>query len=237
MYAEKKLNNYQANRFFLRYSQNTLLGRFYLLHMLCIKPETTDYQISSSCDYSFIPELCPSGNIAIIDDSDDYLVIEMQPQEHEVKHVNFGPYDFERLVVSLAEWTTIQHRENAKKIIYYHTNDMSAETKSKIEARPDPFINALTQALEKHETQPHRNHPYWIGAIKAFNQARNIIKEEKTSNYFDLSSLSYNNRWMKLSQRFLGTPPSVNRWHLLLVGISQSTKRSDAKISSTTKSR
>ena len=60
-----------------------MLGRFYLMHMLCVRPEVTDFIIGSSCDYSFIPEMCPSGNVDAITDSDEYLVIEMQPRMHE----------------------------------------------------------------------------------------------------------------------------------------------------------
>jgi len=44
----------------------TLIGRFYLLHMICIRPEVTDFVIGSSCDYSFVPEMCPSANIVTL---------------------------------------------------------------------------------------------------------------------------------------------------------------------------
>ena len=32
-------HNSQANRLFWRVDSNTLLGRFYLMHMLCVRPE------------------------------------------------------------------------------------------------------------------------------------------------------------------------------------------------------
>ena len=69
-------HNSDPNRFFIRRDSQLIAGRFYLLHMLCVKPETLNYRVGASCDYSFIPEMCPSGNIAIINDSDDYFVIE-----------------------------------------------------------------------------------------------------------------------------------------------------------------
>ena len=50
-----------TNRLFWRVDDNTLIGRFYLMHMICIRPEITDFVVGSSCDYSFIPEMCPSG--------------------------------------------------------------------------------------------------------------------------------------------------------------------------------
>jgi len=54
-------HNSHSNRLFWRVDENTILGRFYLMHMLCVRPEATDFVIGSSCDYSFIPEMCPSA--------------------------------------------------------------------------------------------------------------------------------------------------------------------------------
>ena len=76
-------HNTDSNRLFWRVDGNTMIGRFYLMHMLCVRPEITDFIIGSSCDYSFIPEMCPSGNVDAITDSDEYLVIEMQARMHE----------------------------------------------------------------------------------------------------------------------------------------------------------
>ena len=76
-------HNSHTNRLFWRVDGNTMIGRFYLMHMLCVRPEITDFMIGSSCDYSFIPEMCPSGNVEAITDSDEYLVVELQPRRHE----------------------------------------------------------------------------------------------------------------------------------------------------------
>ena len=99
-------HNSQANRLFWRVDSNTLLGRFYLMHMLCVRPEITDFVIGSSCDYSFVPEMCPSGNVEVITDSDEYLVIEMQPRSHEALAVRPGPIEVSALAKSLSKWTT-----------------------------------------------------------------------------------------------------------------------------------
>src|SRR5208282_897732 len=69
-------HNSHTNRPFWRVDSGTMLGRFYLMHMLCVRPEIDDFVIGASCDYSFVPEMCPSGNVEALTDSDDYLVIE-----------------------------------------------------------------------------------------------------------------------------------------------------------------
>jgi hypothetical protein len=84
-------HNTDSNRLFWRVDGNTMIGRFYLMHMLCVRPEVSDFVIGSSCDYSFIPEMCPSDNVEAITDSDEYLVIEMQSRMHEAKFLRPGP--------------------------------------------------------------------------------------------------------------------------------------------------
>ena len=70
----------ETNRLFWRVDDRCMVGRFFLMHMIAIRPEISDFIIAAPSDYSFIPELCPSGNITHITDSDDYFVVECQPQ-------------------------------------------------------------------------------------------------------------------------------------------------------------
>ena len=117
----KLTHNEHANRLFWRVDENTLIGRPYLMHMIGIRPEVTDFIVGSSCDYSFIPELCPSNNVVVITDSDDYLVVEMQPRDHEKNDLRLGPFDPKHLASTLAEWTTARHRENVQFTLLYHS--------------------------------------------------------------------------------------------------------------------
>ena len=113
-------HNAHTNRLFWRVDEHTLIGRFYLMHMIGIRPEVTDFVVGASCDYSFIPEMCPSGNVVALTDSDDYLVVEMQPREHEGKWLLPGPIEPKPLADSLSEWATAQHRGNVAHTIVYH---------------------------------------------------------------------------------------------------------------------
>ena len=57
-----------------------MVGRFFLMHMIAIRPETSDFIIAAPSDYSLVPELCPSGKVVRMTDSDDYFVVECQPR-------------------------------------------------------------------------------------------------------------------------------------------------------------
>jgi hypothetical protein len=213
LFEQQAAHNYHANRFFVRYNAGIMAGRFYLQHMLCIKPETMDYRIGASCDYSFIPEMCPSGNITTINDSDDFLVVEVQPREHELGYVQFGPYHQNRLISALSEWTTHQHRENAKQSIYFHTREILQTEKDAIEKRLNQFIHDIDAGLKSYPEKPYYDHPYWIGAITSFREQNSILKNAKDYEYVDLTTISQASYLKKIFYRVFGEPPNVFRWH------------------------
>ncbi|HEY8277417.1 MAG TPA: hypothetical protein VIG52_10565, partial [Methyloceanibacter sp.] len=162
-------HNIHTNRLFWRVDADTLIGRFYLMHMLVIRPETTQFTIGASCDYSFVPEMCPSGAVEVITDSDDYLVIEMQPREHESNFLRVGPLRPKAVAKTLSQWTTARHRENANFSVIFHGSELSSRVAAtRVEA--DSFIAEVGTRLRK-TPQPHRGHRYWRGAIAAFNDA------------------------------------------------------------------
>ena len=208
-------HNSDSNRLFWRVDGNTLLGRFYLMHMLCVRPEVTDFVIGSSCDYSFIPEMCPSGNVDIITDSDEYLVIEMQARTHESKFLRPGPIEIIPLAKSLSEWTTNTHRQNASHSLFFHADELPAETNDRIE-KADAFIADVARRLSR-KPQPYRGHPYWRGAMAAFHEVggRKLSDEEW---FYALGLPEVPNRltnWLVWHSKFalMGRPPHVLPWH------------------------
>jgi hypothetical protein len=207
------VHNYRAHRFYVRKGQELLVGRYYLLHPLCIKPETTDYQIASSFDYSFVPSMCPSGNVAVINDSDDFLIIEIQSKDHELDQIGSGPYDMKKLAAALAEWTTSYHRDNAKQSLYFHTRDITEKDKIFAEEKLNNLVNHLAIDLKQYKPKPVNHHPYWANTIKAFHQQRAILNATREEDYPDLSVLGHVSRHKKLYYRCFGVPPQVYRWH------------------------
>jgi hypothetical protein len=154
-------HNAHTNRLFWHVDRDTMIGRFYLLHQICIRPQRTDFVIASASDYSFVAEMCPTGNVVILTDSDDYFVTEVQPPHHESKLIRLGPQSIDDLVECLSEWTNRRHRLNAEHTIIFHANDLPASL-PEARAETDRFIAKISSRLGKE--QPFRNHPYWIGA-------------------------------------------------------------------------
>jgi hypothetical protein len=211
-------HNTHTNRLFWRVDGNTLLARFYLMHMLCIRPETTEFAIGASCDYSFIPEFCPSDNVGVITDSDDYLVIEMQPIQHEARFLQPGPLRPKALARTLSSWTTARHRKNSQYSVIFHANEIPPVCAS-VRAEADQFVTQVS-AVMKRRPKPHRDHPYWRGAIAAHHEAtgRKLALDEwrRVLGLPDPEGdQGWASDWVVEQIRFalFGRPPTVRLWH------------------------
>jgi hypothetical protein len=210
-------HNDHTNRLFWRVDNQTLIGRFYLMHMIAIRPETRDFIIGSSCDYSFIPEMCPSDNVEIITDSDSYLVIELQPRKHESHFLKAGPQSTAKLARTLSEWTTARHRANSKATVVFHAGEIPQKISEAI-TEADEFLDRVASRMTAPKR--HRNHPYWKGAMAAFNEAtgaRLMVDEWRRALGMPDPELdrAWFNRWVieKLRFAFFGKPPHVRPWH------------------------
>ncbi|WP_158812811.1 hypothetical protein [Methylocapsa sp. S129] len=204
-----------SNRLFWRVDDSTILGRFYLMHMIAIRPETAEFIIAAPSDYSLIPELCPSGAVATIEDSDEYCVVELQSRRQGQTNLRLGPLTPAAVATSLSNWATGQHRENAGHAIVFHSDKIKSEVAETI-AASKRFISEVERHLPS-APQPFRYHPYWCGAID---------HHERTSpTPVDFPALSKilgdpnfaiavkSARAIRLRAMLLGRAPDFRPWH------------------------
>jgi hypothetical protein len=205
-------HNSHSNRLFWRVDSATLIGRFYLLHMLCIRPELTDFVIGASCDYSFVPEMCPSGNVATMTDSDQYLVVEAQPGQHEARFLRLGPADPWQMAEVLSQWTTAHHRANADQTLVFHAADLPTVLDASIR-EADAYVAQLAGLLGR-KPMPHRDHPYWRGAVAAYHAQTGLRPNDEDWGLMLGRGVGRIHRLLGRIRRFLlGRAPEVRLWH------------------------
>jgi hypothetical protein len=206
-------HNSHSNRLFWRVDANTLVGRFYLMHMLCIRPQITDFVVGASCDYSFVPEMCPSGGVSIMTDSDECLFIEAQPRYHEARFLRLGKFKPRQLAASLSEWTTTLHRTNSRNTLFFHANGIPDAARLRV-MEADAFIETVSRRL-KRKPAPFRGHPYWRAAM-AVHQADTAGRrpEEEAWDLVLGRKDGFRSRFRrKLRRLAMGSLPRVRHWH------------------------
>jgi len=231
----------QVNQFYWQADTATLISRHFLMFMLCLKPERVVTEVQSFCDYSFVPEFCPSGGAVALADSDDFFALELQHRQHEASYLRIGRAPLEDIAASLSEWTTDTHRANAlNHTLIFHGNDLPPNTRA-ICAEADRYIRHLV-ALLPPKAQPYRLHPYWIGAYRSWqlrrsefglgeatNQPEAALESDSPSRTLHLLGLeavvdrlsawpstATEAAWRligRLRQFTMGQPPEVPIWH------------------------
>jgi SAM-dependent methyltransferase len=207
-------HNAHTNRLFWRVDEDTLIGRFYLMHPIAIHPEVADFSVSASWDYSFVPELCPSGNVVALTDSDDYLVVELQRRDYEWENLQPGPIVPEKLAFSLAEWTTESHRRNIANTVVFHAADRPASLNAFI-AQSDAFVDSVSRTLAAPPLR-HRRHPYWVGSIAVNrHRGRRPLGPGDWSFLLNDRDRAPKSALQRLQSKLFGSPPGVTGLHPL----------------------
>lgn len=152
-----------ANQFFWKVDDTTLLGRYFLLFMLCIRPEKPYTVALGWCDYAFVPDLVPSGNFDVIVDSDDGFILEMQARRGDRVYLQSGRITSKQFAPRLSYWTTATHRAYAARTIIFHAGPLPAGMEA-AKADSDRFMAELFAAM-KPKPVSHHGHPFWTSAM------------------------------------------------------------------------
>lgn len=206
-----------VNRLFWRVDERCLLGRFFLMHMIAIRPETTDFVIAAPSDYSFIPELCPSGDVVHMTDSDDYFVIECQPRDGgaptNAAERGKARMDPGSVAKALEPWATAQHRDNARQTVIFHAEGTSPRTAEAV-AAADRFVSEVA-ARHHGSPMPARHHPLWRRSIDYHLATARLEQDparlaEITGDRSLATGTDAASHWRSL---LLGRAPQFRPWH------------------------
>jgi hypothetical protein len=171
----KHLLSEHYHQFFWRLAPDCLAARFPLLMPLCFKPEKPITRVVCPVDYGFITELTPSGRFTVLQDSDDFLMLEMQHVDSEAAFIRPAPqFDSEAdrleyvkgvMARNIAEWSTAEHRRSARQTLLFH----SGELPERLEEKLGPF-EALASDVLDHlpPAVSHTGHFHWISALHGY---------------------------------------------------------------------
>src|SRR5215469_1606010 len=210
------------NQFFWQVDDQTVVGRHFLVFMLCLKPERVISKINSYCDYGFIPEMCPSGDMAVLHDSDDIFMLELAALDQESNLMGVGrQLTVHELARTLSQWTTREHRELAQHTLLFHAGDLPLSLE-KVVSEASWFMGQLQRSLSAPKS--HRFHAYWSSGIDAWRESRRRQHQPDDAPEIGREPFVLGNRqsgflkFLALGRKLvLGSPPHLSplhwRWH------------------------
>lgn len=166
------------HQIYWRVSDDCLAMRAFLLHPLCFRIRRMVHTVFTPVDYGFIAEFCPDGRYSVLDDTDDYLMIELQERDSEAHWLRPAPnyVSLEHKLTRLgreieahaASWTTAEHRRAAAHTLYYHAGDLPRTLKARVR-RFDAFIDGILAAMPPAVS--HVGHFQWLPAVRVYREA------------------------------------------------------------------
>jgi len=160
------------NQAYWRPDKSTLLGRYHLLFMLCLRPERPLGPVNSYCDYGLIPELVPSSPMVPLTDSDEFFILELGSDDQEDELLRFGPAKLSFMARRLRQWTTREHRQSAAFDFIFHSGPLPDDL-GRVSKDATLFIDRL-HALMGNRPVSHVNHHYWIRGVQHWLRAKAV---------------------------------------------------------------
>lgn len=210
------------NQFFWQVDDQTVIGRHFLVFMLCLKPERLISKINSYCDYGFIPEMCPSGDMVVLHDSDDIFMLELAALDQESHLMDVGrQLTVKEVARTLSEWTTREHRELAQHTLLFHAGDLPLSLKDAV-SETNRFVDQVQRFLAAPKS--HRFHAYWSSGVDGWRESRRRRHQPDDAPEIGSEPFVLGNRqsgFLKLLARgrklVLGSAPNVSplhwKWH------------------------
>jgi len=169
----KSYHTVHPNQLFWRVDESTLLGRYFLIFMLAIRPKKVIRDISSWCDYGFVPEFCPETPAKVLGNSDEFLMIETQEKTKEKENLRYGSLSPRGIKNSLDNWLTPGHLQNFQHEIIFHTGEIPRNVE-KAKNKFKSFLDGIS--WRKVRLHSHRNHFYWESGLNCWFRERAKIE-------------------------------------------------------------
>lgn len=193
--------NLSQNRLFWLTPNGTLLGKFYLMHPLCVVPEVDHFVPTGPIDYSLMSELVPSGNYGYITSSKDYFVLELQKNEHELLHLKFTTKkleNFKAIGNRIKKWVIPEQIENSKQtVVYFDSLSEESDIKTSIINFND-VNDKIIEVIGKPKSN-FRNHPFYIGATSAYAL---MNSNSDVNSFLNIMGYDYFKDYPKLAKQF-----------------------------------
>jgi len=171
------IDTFYFHQLYWRISDDCIASRCFLLHPLCFRIEQAITKVLCPVDYGFITEMCPNARFGVLDDSDDFMALELQARDsegHLLRLAHKGENSEQRLArlsdeitTHAATWATEEHRRNATFTIFFHAKDLPVD----IARRVAPFECLVDGVLDKlPPAVSHYSHFQWLPAVRNYRQ-------------------------------------------------------------------
>jgi hypothetical protein len=158
------------DQFYWEVDNHTLLGRQMPIAIVGMRPERHLVEPNSYWDHGLMREFVPTAAPCVIGDSDDFVMLELRPEQVAEDQLRFGWREPGEIARNTISFLTAYQRGMAKYPIALHDRDLpagTAEAHQRLRDYVDQVLAHTPKALPSH-----LNHPQWNYHQPAFIRSR-----------------------------------------------------------------
>ncbi|HMH48878.1 MAG TPA: hypothetical protein VK548_01500 [Candidatus Acidoferrum sp.] len=149
----------RIDQFYWAVDHDTLLGRQLPISIVAMKPERVLTEPVTIWDFGTISEACPRTALAVLGDSDEFLMLELRGRNVAADQLELGWMDPAAIARDLSRWMTSDQRRCGEHTLVLHRGDLPASVDEGRRALGQFYGRVMAEASA--EPQSHRDHPIW----------------------------------------------------------------------------
>lgn len=163
-----------VDQFYYVHDRDTLLGRQIPIAVVAFRPERVPLEPVAFWDYGILTEICPTAELCVLGDSDDFLMLELRTQGGMGDWLKLGWLDKDEIARQLSQWSTHDQRRCARYTLTLHRADLPKDIDAGVKALHSYYADVESRLAP--EPRPYKNHYIWTQQAdyhKAWLAARN----------------------------------------------------------------
>ncbi len=149
----------RVDQFYYVVDNDTILGRQFPIAIVAMKPERVLTDPVSIWDYGTISEACPTSPLAVIADSDEFLMLELRGRNVASEQLELGWLDPSAIARDHSIWTTADQRRCGEHTLILHRRDLPPGLEEGKRALAEFHTRVMAEV--RQPPLSHRNHPIW----------------------------------------------------------------------------
>jgi hypothetical protein len=163
---------YQADQFYWSVGEDTLLGHQMPVSIVGMRPQRFVAEPNSFWDHGFMSELCPSAEVKVLGDSDEFLMLELRSGTVAREQIASGRPDPKQLGERMISWVTPYQAKFALEPLTLHAAELPVATESARQQLDDFVVEVLAHAPN---FPSHLDHPQWNYHWPDFTRRRHAL--------------------------------------------------------------
>jgi len=139
---------------------DTLLGHQMPISLVAMRPERALNDLSSFWDWGIVYDFCPSQQLTVLGDSDDFLMLELREEDTHLNLIRLGPTTPKECAGRMTGYITPYQIDAGWHRLTLHSRTLPKSTAAAHE-RLQAFVDEQSRYLSL-TPKDHRDHPDWI---------------------------------------------------------------------------